>query len=353
MDIRRSSKDFAAIGYFLMKGGAGLQDALEHAEQSNNPRAVQVLKAAVNAGTLMSPGWAGSASGVAEAQSAFLATLRGVSIFDTLLPDMVRVPNVPTMIRVNTQAIVGVTTGEARARPITRLQFVTADWPLFNSQAIVVLSDSVMEMFEQEAIDLVERELRAGVVAATDAQFLAQLASGITPIASTGSTAGNLLADLITALDRLQPTVDSRVYVIAPSRVVRRWALRADTAGAPIFPNLAVGGGTVQGIRVLVSDNLPAGVASPAFPSVLVVDAARVAAASDGIGLDRATHASVQMDDAPTMAGAGTGGSPNAPTATNVVSLWQANLVGLRAQRWWRARRLADTAVAVISGVES
>ena len=166
MDIQRSSKDFAAIGYFLMKGGAGIQDALEHAERWNL-RAAQILKAAINAGTLSSPGWAGNAASAAEAQSAFLASLRGVSIFDSMLPDMVRVPNGPATIRINTQAIVGTTTAEAKARPITRLQFVTADdWPLFNSQAIVILSDSVLDMFEQEAIDLVERELRAGVIAA-------------------------------------------------------------------------------------------------------------------------------------------------------------------------------------------
>jgi hypothetical protein len=59
--------------------------------------------------------------------------------------------------------------------------------------------------------------------------------------------------------------------------------------------------------------------------------------------IDASTEASVQMDSAPDS-------PPSA--ATNMVSLWQMNLIGLRAERWinWLKRRA--TAVAYLQGAK-
>jgi hypothetical protein len=95
--------------------------------------------------------------------------------------------------------------------------------------------------------------------------------------------------------------------------------------GQPLFPSLSVGGGTALGISIVTSQAAAANVILLHGPSVLVAD-------EGGVTVDVSREASLQMDSAPM----------GVPDATIVMqSLWQMNLVGLRAERfinWKRAR---------------
>ena len=108
-----------------------------------------------------------------------------------------------------------------------------------------------------------------------------------------------------------------------------------DTTGGAAFPTMGVNGGTIGGISVIVSDGVPANTA-------LLVDAQQVAAASETIQLSHTNQAIVQMDTAPDS-------PPSA--ATNLVSLWQLNMTGLKAERFLGATKLTTTGVAVLTGV--
>ena len=79
-----------------------------------------------------------------------------------------------------------------------------------------------------------------------------------------------------------------------------------------------------------MSDGVPANTA-------LLVDAQQVAAASETIQLSHTNQAIVQMDTAPDS-------PPSA--ATNLVSLWQLNMTGLKAERFLGATKLTTTGVA-------
>jgi hypothetical protein len=71
-----------------------------------------------------------------------------------------------------------------------------------------------------------------------------------------------------------------------------------------------------------------------------LVDAAGLVLGSGDLTLDTLTDASVQMDSAPD--------SP--PTSsTNIVSLWQNNLVGVVAERYWVARKNRSDCVAALT----
>ena len=87
--------------------------------------------------------------------------------------------------------------------------------------------------------------------------------------------------------------------------------------GDEAFPDATWNGGSIAGIPVIVSDGVPSG-------SVVLVDASQVAGASETITLDSSEQASVQLDT-----------SPDSPVSgsTNITSLWQMNLVGLKAER--------------------
>jgi hypothetical protein len=88
------------------------------------------------------------------------------------------------------------------------------------------------------------------------------------------------------------------------------------------------GGQIIPGVEVLVSDQLSG--------TAVLADASQVAAASEGINLDVVRHANVQMGESP----------------ATTVNLWQKNLRGIRAERWFAFKVLRQGAVASLSAVD-
>jgi hypothetical protein len=77
----------------------------------------------------------------------------------------------------------------------------------------------------------------------------------------------------------------------------------------------------------------------------MLVNASDIYFADDGeVAVDMSQEASLQMLDNPTNA------SDSPPVATSLVSLWQTNSVGFRAERTLNWARRRASAVAVLSG---
>ena len=124
-----------------------------------------------------------------------------------------------------------------------------------------------------------------------------------------------------------------------------RLSLIVNALGQPSFPTITGEGGTFLGYPVIASENIPSSTGSPTegFPLIFAL-APEIMLADDGqTVIDASNQASVNMDSAPD--------SP--PTAsTNMVSLWQMNMNGLRCERWinWKKRR--STVVAFIGSAK-
>ena len=113
--------------------------------------------------------------------------------------------------------------------------------------------------------------------------------------------------------------------------------LSLNALGQPLFPGFnGQDGGRLMGIPVIVSNNVGARVILMHAPSVLYAD-------EGGVRIDVSREASVQMDSAPT----------DVVDATTVyLSLWQRNLIGLKAERfitWKLARAAAVTYITTAS----
>lgn len=101
------------------------------------------------------------------------------------------------------------------------------------------------------------------------------------------------------------------------------------------FLTIDMNGGTFMGLPVIV-ESVPAnpGSGSPATGAgqrLILAKASEILLADDGgVTIDVSREASLQMDSAPTAG------------ATELVSLWQNNMVALRAERFinWKRRRL-------------
>ena len=74
----------------------------------------------------------------------------------------------------------------------------------------------------------------------------------------------------------------------------------------------------------------------------IAFDASQLALGSTGVEADATNQAAIQMDSAPSS-------PPDASTTQQ--SMWQLDLSGLRASRWFGCERLRTGAVAVISNV--
>jgi len=107
-----------------------------------------------------------------------------------------------------------------------------------------------------------------------------------------------------------------------------------DAMGNRAFPNLTAEGGSIDGINVVTSNT--------AGTMVIALQPNLILFADDGgVSIDVSREATVQMDS-----------TPDTPTLATTVqtSLWQNNLVGLRAERFINWNRPMPAAVAYVSG---
>jgi hypothetical protein len=172
-------------------------------------------------------------------------------------------------------------------------------------------------------------------VRAIDESFLAIAATGVSAITASGSSVSNFWADLGEAATSIGVDDRSRLYLILTSRNAKALAILLAEAGSS-STNLTPRGGVVAGIEALVSDALTAN-------SWMLIDAAGFAGASGELALSALEHASFAMDT-----------SPDSPqtSATNMVSLWPADMVALTAERFFIAEKLRTNSAALVSGVE-
>jgi hypothetical protein len=141
--------------------------------------------------------------------------------------------------------------------------------------------------------------------------------------------AASFSGDLASALDSLSFGADAKLYLIVPPASAKVVAFMRDANGS-LYPGATVSGGTIAGIKVVVSN---------AATDAILLDASQVAAASDTITLDASDQASVVLDDAPSSGPQG------------MTNLWQSNMRALKASRFFGAEPLRPSSISIIEGV--
>ena len=108
--------------------------------------------------------------------------------------------------------------------------------------------------------------------------------------------------------------------------------------GQSEFGEIGMDGGRLQKLPVVTSEYVPAGF-------VFIVNASDIYFADDGdIAVDMSREASLEMDTAPSH-------DSTTPTESTLVSLWQTNSVGFRAERTLNWTRRRAEAVQVLRDV--
>ncbi|WP_426699656.1 phage major capsid protein [Rhodanobacter sp. Col0626] len=297
-------------------------------------RVAIVLRSAIAAGTVADAVWAGPLVGYQSVASSFIESLRSISVFDRMLADLAmrRVP-LKTRLAVSSVAALGAEVGEWEAVPVSSLAIAGPGLSPRKVQALIAVTNEVIDGAGSAGSALLARELRAGVASATDGAFLSGLVTtGTATIAGTASP----LADLGNLLDVVNTTGAGWPYLVVDARTANRLATKTTTGGDQAFPGMTPKGGELAGVPVLVSDGAPA--ADSNGYAAMLIDASAIVGDSETVTVDASEQAALQM-----MSNPGSG-------AQSMVSMFQTNSTALLASRWFGFELTRDSGVAVVTG---
>lgn len=330
-----------------------MADAQKHwAEQT--PQVLSVLKAAVAAGTTTDSTWAAPLVEYQVMAEEFIEYLRPRTVIGRI-PGLRRVPFKIKVPRQTAGASVN-WVGEGKVKPVSSLAFDSVSLDHFKIAGIIALTDELVRFSNPSAEALVREDLANSIIEFMDGQFLdptkseaagvspASITYGVTPVPASGTNSAAFRTDVKALFQKFidaEISPEGAVWVMTQGLALAL-SLMQNALGQPEFPTINMNGGTLLGLPVITSSSVPATGGSPTDGSMLALIAApQVMLADDGeILIDASREASLQMNDAPD--------SP-ATASTVLVSLWQHNMVGIKAERFvnWKKRR--DDAVQYIS----
>lgn len=318
---------------------------------------VMSLKAAISSGSTTDENWAGPLFETYQSFAGeFVEFLRPQTIIGKFgkngIPSLRRVPfniSFPTQ----TSGGEGYWVGEGKAKPLTRFDFerLTLGWAKVAN--IAVITDELARWSSPSAETLVRDQLAAALVARLDTDFVdpnkalvpdispASITNGVTPIPSSGTDAEAVRTDIkaVMATYLAAHNVPANAVWIMPSMTALSLSLMTGPLGQPEFGDVHMGGGTLFRLPVIVSDYVAPG-------TVILVNASDIFLADDGqVNVDVSREASLEFSDSPIS-------DSTTPTGTNLVSLWQTNSVGIRAERYINFAKRRPSAIAVLSGVQ-
>ncbi len=346
---------FTRFAMALMAGKGNLMQSAEIAKRwaDQTPEVETVLKAAVAAGTTTDATWAKPLVEYQNMASEFAELLRPATIIG-------RIPglrNVPFNIKVprQTGGSSAGWVGEGKPKPVSALAFDQITLGFAKLAGIVVMTDELVRFSNPSAEAIVRQDLIDTIVQTMDKDFVdpanagttnvkpASITNGVTPVVASGTDADAVRTDVKALMGKYvaaNMSLAGAVWIMTETQALAL-ALMLNPLGQREFPEIEINGdsgGRFFGLPVILSENVPAnpGSGEPLAgmgARIILAKASEILLADDGETLlDASNQASLEMDSAPT--------SP--PTATTVlVSLWQHNMVGLRAERFinWAKRR--------------
>lgn len=321
------------------------------------PDDAMVQKAAVTAGNTIS-GWAsglvGDETGVFADFVEFLRPQTILGKFGTNgIPDLRRVPfRMPLVTQTGGGA--GYWVGEGKPKPLTSFNFTRTTLEPLKVANIAVLTEELLMSSSPAAEQIIRDQLVEALRERLDIDFIdpdkvasanvspASITNGIVTIAAAGTgTADDIRTDVKALmgvfLDNDNPP-NSGVWIMSAKQALAA-SLLTNALGQSEFEGITMNGGTLFGMPVITSEHVPT---ANYGPIIVLVNAKDIYLGDEGgFMVDVSREASLQMDSAPGTQDALTG------TGTSLVSLWQTNSVGFRAERIinWMRRRTGSVAI--------
>lgn len=326
------NSQFGILAKSLLAGAGELSGARVFAEQTKAPDRVQrILKEAVGSMTLADPESA-SLADMRLLTSTFVETLRNGSVFFRLLDGGFRRAPSRTRIGIATAGATGWIVGEGAPVPLTRIALEHGAITQRMAAALLVTTDELARESSAAATNLIIGELRAAISSVVDETFIDEITTTATP---SFASVGDPRSDTLTLLRAVDTGAMSRLFFIFGTEAAKH----ASVADLGHESTMTPAGGEWFGLPALVSDAIP-------DSTIMLIDANAFIADSRAITLRASREALVEMSNEPTS-------ETVTPTAASeLVSLWQTNGVGLLAQAYFGYEQVRDNAVAEITGVD-
>lgn len=285
---------------------------------------------------------------VTQYMNDFLELLRPKTIIGRL-PGLKRVPfnaSLPIQTAGGTFGWVG----QSSLKPVTNLQLSNVALGFAKASAIYVISEELARMSTPSAQELVRDEAIASLTTYLDTQFIdptvaavanvnpASISNGVAGTAASGTAELNVRQDiraLVNGFNTGNYGLASIVLLMGEGMAFTIGTI-VNAVGQPTFPNLTAQGGTMYGIPVVTSNILTTDIYAIHTPSILVAD-------ESGIEIDVSRETSLIMDSAPNAVTQAGGAAPV------YTSMFQANLVAIRAERYITWAKARSTAVRRIN----
>lgn len=313
------------------------------------------IKGAVAAGTTVTGNWAAALVGdESTAFADFAEYLRPRTVLGRFGADNIPpLRQVPFRQRLISQTGAGAAywTGEAKPKGLTAFDFSSTTMEPLKAATIAVLSEENIRDSSPSSDMIVRDQLVAALAGRLDVDFVdpnKTASPGVSPASITNGAQAIAATSYVDADDvRLDVRSVMQYFINAnnpPSSGV--WIMSQGNAlalslimnglGQPEFPGIGINGGTFAGLPVVTSEYVGT--------YVVLVNASDIYLADEGgIAVDMSREASLEMlTDTFTQ---------DQPTGANLVSLWQNNLVGLRAERTINWARRRSSAVTYLTSV--
>lgn len=317
--------------------------AMEYAKQYRDPNVELLIKAAVAPGTTTDPAWAGALVQVNNLTNEFIELSRPATILGKI-PGLTKVP-FNTAVPIQTGGGTYKWVGQAKSKPVGKLQFGSASLGMSKAAGIIVLTDELIRSSSPSAEDIVRRDMVAGIAQFLDQQFtdpaVAEVAN-VSPASITngaGTTASlddpkKDLAALIGYFTSNNIPIGGLTVIMSSNNAYAMGAT-VNAMGQTVFPNVGVNGGSANGINIVASNVVGDKVIALAPEYILYAD-------DGGVSIDTSREATLQMNDAPV--------NPADPATTVWTNLFQDNLTALRAERYINWKRAVTASVYYLTG---
>lgn len=336
---------------------AYVQGMMSRKQWDDTPEVLTVLKAASDAGSTTDTDFASKLVYAQDLASEFVDLLRPITIlgkFGTTQRfgnQTVAIPalrRIPFNVRMATQTGGGTYgwVGEGAPKPVGELIIgeITMRWA--KAAGIIVLTKELARFSNPAAEEVVRRDMLNGMAAFSDLQFIspqvfevanvspASVTNGVTDVPATGTDADALRTDLATLFGKFWTAnmgLGSGVFLMS-QRQATAISLMRNALGQKEYPDMTPLGGMLEGFPVIASEAIPD---DSGGGMIVLLNADDVYFADDGpVTIDASQEATLQMNTTP---------DATTTAATVLVSLWQRNMVALRAERFmnWKKRRAA------------
>lgn len=305
-------------------------------------------KTAVAGGTTSDSNWATALVEYTILANEFIEYLRPQTIIGKFgtngIPSLNRVPFNVKVPRQTTKGT-GYWVGEGKPKPLTKFNTDQVTLDFHKVATIAAITKELARFSTPSAERLVRDELAKAVIERADVDFIdpnkavssgvspASVTNGVTAItsATTTGTVAEVIADVQSILSEfIQENIGVQSLAwIMNSNVALALGLMQTSLGNQAFPGITMNGGTFQQIPAVVSQYVPAQL-------LILVSAEDIYLADDGnVSIDVSEEASLEMLDS-SLQQDGTAG-----TGASLVSMFQTNMIAIRAEReiTWLKRR--------------